>query len=46
MLAAIMVDAHVDQRTTIIAAHGGPFRKIALTAQWDTIRAEPTSIFS
>ena len=42
---AIMVDAHVHQNTTIVGARWDVVRNVALKAQWDSIRGEPTSIF-
>jgi hypothetical protein len=45
VVAAIMADAHVDQKTTMIGARWDLVRNMALKAQWDAIRGEPTSIF-
>ena len=45
VVAAIMADAHVDQKTTMIGARWDLVHNIALKAQWDAIRGEPTSIF-
>lgn len=45
IVAMIMVDAHVDQKTSIIGARWDLPSNIALKAQWDGIRGEPTSIF-
>ena len=45
VVATIMADAHVDQKTTIVGARWDLLRNIAFKAQWDGIRGEPTSIF-
>lgn len=45
VVAAIMADAHVDQKTSILGARWDVARNIALKVQWDAIRGEPTSIF-
>jgi len=45
VVATIMADAHVDQKTTIVGARWDLLSNIALKAQWDGIRGEPTSIF-
>lgn len=45
VVASIMADAHVDQKTTIVGARWDLLRNIALKAQWDGIRGESTSIF-
>ena len=45
VVAMIMADAHVDQKTSIVGARWDLLRNIALKAQWDGIRGEPTSIF-
>lgn len=45
VVAAIMADAHVDQKTSILGARWDLARNIALKVQWDAIRGEPTSIF-
>lgn len=43
--AKIMVDAHVDQSTRIVGLRWDFARNMALKAQWDAIRGEPSSIF-
>lgn len=45
VVAMIMADAHVDQKTTIVGARWDLARNLAVKAQWDAIRGEPTSIF-
>jgi hypothetical protein len=43
VVGAIMADTHVDQKTTIVGARWDLAKNLALKAQWDGIRGEPTS---
>lgn len=45
VVALVMADSHAVQRTTIVGVRWDVLRNVALKAQWDGIRAQPTSIF-
>lgn len=44
-LAAVLADSHANQHTTTLGVRFDVFSGIALKAQWDAVRGQPTSIF-
>ncbi len=45
VVGAVMADSHAVQRTSIVGVRWDVVRNVALKAQWDGIRAQPTSLF-
>lgn len=45
VIASVMADFHADQNTSIVGARWDVYRNLAIKAQWDAIRGEPSSIF-
>lgn len=44
-VAGVMADSRSEQQTTIVGARWDVIRNVALKAQWDGIRGDPSSIF-
>lgn len=41
----VMADSHSDQKTSIVGMRWDVARNVAIKAQWDGVRGDPTSIF-